>query len=122
LSFAGLFLGGVALAYSFLLMLTSSSVWLTRNQSLMELWWLATTVMRYPREVYDNYVWATVLRKLFWYGLPMLLVVNVPASVVVRRFFNLENVALMAVGVVAMLGVSRWFFFRALRSYRSASS
>src|SRR4051812_25042629 len=50
LSFLGLFLGGVALAYSFLLILTSSSVWLMRNQSVMELWWLATTVMRYPRE------------------------------------------------------------------------
>ena len=43
---------GTALAYSFLLMLTSTSVWFMRNQSLMELWWLLTTVMRYPREIY----------------------------------------------------------------------
>src|SRR5262245_26880914 len=28
------------LAYSFLLILTSSAVWMIRNQSLMELWWL----------------------------------------------------------------------------------
>jgi ABC-2 type transport system permease protein len=122
LSFLGLFVCGVALAYSFLLILTSSSVWLTRNQSLMELWWLATTVMRYPAQVYDNFVWAVVMRKLFWYGLPMLLIVNVPASVVIDRFFEPESAILMAVAVVAMLSVSRWFFFRALRSYRSASS
>jgi ABC-2 type transport system permease protein len=122
LAFLGLFLCGVALAYSFLLILTASSVWLMRNQSIMELWWLATTIMRYPAQVYDNYVWAVVLKRLFWYGLPMLLVVNVPASVVVRRFFEPWYVLLMAVAVVVMLGLSRWFFFRALRSYRSASS
>ena len=122
LLFLTLFLCGVALAYSFLLILTSSSVWLMRNQSLMELWWLATTVMRYPREVYRDYFWALILQKLFWYAIPMLLVVNVPASVVVRQFFRPEHVALTFVATAVFLALSRWFFFRALRSYRSASS
>ncbi len=122
LLFFALFLCGVALAYSFLLILTSSSVWLMRNQSLMELWWLATTVMRYPREVYRDYFWAEILRRLFWYVLPMLLVVNVPASVIVREFFDPWTVAWTVVATAVFLAVSRWFFFRALRSYRSASS
>src|SRR5260370_11103695 len=52
LGFGALFVCGTALAYSFLLLLTSSSVWLMRNQSLMEMWWLVTTLMRYPREIY----------------------------------------------------------------------
>ncbi len=122
LLFLALFLCGVALAYSFLLILTSSSVWLMRNQSLMELWWLATTVMRYPREVYCDFFWADILRRLFWYAIPMLLVVNVPASVVVRQFFEPWNVAFTFVATAVFLAFSRWFFFRALRSYRSASS
>ena len=39
-------LRGVAMAYGFLLMLTAASVWFMRNQSLMEMWWLFTTLMR----------------------------------------------------------------------------
>src|SRR5262249_5575699 len=31
---------GLALAYSFLLLLTSTSIWFLRNQSLFEMWWL----------------------------------------------------------------------------------
>jgi ABC-2 type transport system permease protein len=122
LLFLVMFVCGVALAYSFLLILTSSSVWMMRNQSLMELWWLATTVMRYPREVYRDYFWAVILQKLFWYALPMLLVVNMPASVIVRQFFEPWHVAFTFAATAVMLAVSRWFFFRALRSYRSASS
>lgn len=122
LLFLALFCCGVALAYSFLLMLTTSSVWLMRNQSLMELWWLATTVMRYPREVYKDYFWALILQKLFWYALPMLVVVNVPASVVVKRLFDPWAVAFTVTSAIVFLALSRWFFFRALRSYRSASS
>src|SRR5207253_1135972 len=52
-----LFVCGVMMAYSFLLLLTSSSVWLIRNQSLYEMWWLFTTLMRYPREIFE-YSWA----------------------------------------------------------------
>src|SRR5437016_6190171 len=49
LKFTLLFLSGAVLAYGFLLILTSASVWLMRNQSLFELWWLFTMLMRYPR-------------------------------------------------------------------------
>ena len=52
--FLVMFACGVAMAYSFLLMLTSSSVWLIRNQSLYEMWWLFTTLMRYPREIFER--------------------------------------------------------------------
>ncbi|MFM1801488.1 MAG: hypothetical protein RJA81_840, partial [Planctomycetota bacterium] len=39
---------GIAIAYSFMLVLTSFSVWLVRNQSLMEMWWLFSSLARYP--------------------------------------------------------------------------
>src|ERR1019366_4053655 len=42
-AFIILFSSGVVLAYGFLLLLTSASVWLMRNQSLFEMWWLFTT-------------------------------------------------------------------------------
>ena len=51
LSFVILFISGVTLAYGFLVLLMSASVWLMRNQSLFEMWWLFTTLMRYPRNL-----------------------------------------------------------------------
>ena len=52
----------------------------------MELWWLATTVMRYPSQVYRDYWWAVILQKLFWYAIPMLLVAGG-----IEGFFSATN-------------------------------
>jgi ABC-2 type transport system permease protein len=120
-AFVLLFACGAALAYSFLLMLSSLSVWLVRNQSLMEMWWLFTTLMRYPREIFQG-GWATeATGRFFTYVVPVLLVVSVPADTMVRAF-DPWFVALTVVAAVALLAISRRFFRRALRSYRSASS
>jgi ABC-2 type transport system permease protein len=121
LAFLLLFLCGNALAYSFLLMLTSTSIWFVRNQSLMEMWWLLTTVMRYPRQIYSG-GWAGALGAFFWYILPVLLVINVPASMVSEKFFDPWSVVLLLVATAVMLYLSRRFFYLALKSYRSASS
>ena len=43
---------GTAIAYSFMLILTSLSVWMVRNQSLMEMWWLFSSLARYPKEIF----------------------------------------------------------------------
>jgi ABC-2 type transport system permease protein len=120
-AFTLLFLCGTAMAYSFLLMLTSTSVWLVRNQSLMEMWWLFSTLMRYPREIFATTSWALPLGWFFTFVVPVMLVINVPASTMVR---TLEPgfVAWMAVSAVALVAVSRVVFRRALASYRSASS
>src|SRR5258708_1449588 len=52
--FLALFGCGVLIAYSFLVLLTASAVWMVRNQSLYEMWWLFTSLMRYPREVFSR--------------------------------------------------------------------
>jgi ABC-2 type transport system permease protein len=119
-SFVALFACGVGLAYSFLLMLSSLSVWLVRNQSLLEMWWLFTTLMRYPREIFRG-TWATPMGWFFTFVVPVLLVVSVPADTMVRAF-DPRFVVLMVVAAAVMLVLSRRFFRRALRSYRSASS
>jgi ABC-2 type transport system permease protein len=111
------------MAYSFLLMLASVSVWMVRNQSLLEMWWLFTTLMRYPREIFGQTAWARPIGFFFAFIVPVLLVVSVPASVMVKpleqwRWF----VPGTAAAAVVLLVVSRWFFRRALRAYRSASS
>lgn len=115
-----LFTCGVLLAYCFLLSLTSAAVWFTRNQSLFELWWLFTSLMRYPREIFEV-AGAWPIARFFTFVIPVLLVINVPASVMVRAF-DPWMVALTLVATVAMLIVCRAFFRYALRRYRSASS
>ena len=51
---------GVAITYSFMLILTSLSVWMVRNQSLMEMWWLFSSLARYPKEIFRG-AWAEPL-------------------------------------------------------------
>jgi ABC-2 type transport system permease protein len=112
---------GLAIAYSCLLMLTSTSVWLMRNQSLYELWWLFTSLVRYPREIYLANVWAAALGWFFWFIVPILLVVNVPARVMMKAF-DPGTAIYMVVAAVVLLWVSRQFFRFSLKKYRSASS
>jgi ABC-2 type transport system permease protein len=111
---------GTLIAYCFMLMLTSLSVWMVRNQSLMEMWWLFSSLARYPREIFKN-TWAAPVGLFFTFFLPILLVVNVPADAMVR-VLDRRFVGFTVVSSVILFWLSRRFFRHALRSYRSASS
>jgi ABC-2 type transport system permease protein len=119
--FVLLFLSGVAIAYSFLVVLTASAVWLVRNQSLFEMWWLFTSLMRYPREIFAGR-WASPLGWFFTFVVPILLVINVPARGLAKRAFDPAMVTFTLLTAVLLLALSRFVFRAALRSYRSASS
>src|SRR5436190_6227659 len=106
--FLALFACGCAMAYSFLLMLCSMSVWMVRNQSLMEMWWLFTTLMRYPREIFAATTWGRPIGLFFTFILPVLLVINVPAHTMVQAL-EPRLVALMVVSAVVLLVLSRAF-------------
>ncbi|MHC5539396.1 ABC transporter permease [Singulisphaera rosea] len=120
LVFVVTFACGVVIAYSFMLLLTSLSVWMVRNQSLMEMWWLFSSLARYPKEIFRN-TWAEPIGSFFTYILPILLVVNVPANAMVR-VLDPAMVGFTLVSTALVFWLSRRFFQRALRSYRSASS
>lgn len=119
-AFLVMFVCGTMIAYSFMLLLTSFSVWMVRNQSLMEMWWLFSSLARYPKEIFAG-TRAEPIGRFFTYVLPILLVANVPAAAMVRPWgpgligFTLAATAFSVAG-------SRLFFRHALRSYRSASS
>ena len=120
LTFAITFTSGTAIAYSFMLLLTSISVWMVRNQSLMEMWWLFSSVARYPKEIFAGR-WAEPIGAFFTYMMPILIVVNVPANAMVRAL-DPAMVGLTVAAAAVLLWLSRRFFHHALRSYRSASS
>jgi ABC-2 type transport system permease protein len=118
--FCVMFASGAVLAYGFLILLTSASVWLMRNQSLFEMWWLFTTLMRYPKEIFAG-PWAWPAGWFFFFVVPIMLVTNVPARVMVRTLD--PWLACYAVGAaLVVLWLSRRVFRAALQRYRSASS
>ncbi|HWE35684.1 MAG TPA: ABC-2 family transporter protein [Isosphaeraceae bacterium] len=119
--FVVLFGCGTAICYAFMVMLTSLSVWMVRNQGLMEMWWLFSSLARYPKEIFGVQPWSQPLGIVFTFIVPILLVVNVPADVMVRTF-DWRVVGYTLVATAALLWASRRFFQHALRSYRSASS
>jgi ABC-2 type transport system permease protein len=57
----------------------------------------------------------------FSFVVPALLVTNIPASTMVK-VLEPGLVLYMVVATVVLVWASRWFFKRALQSYRSASS
>ena len=110
----------MAISYSFLLILTSGSVWMVRGQSLFEMWWLFSSLMRYPKEIYTG-KWASPMGWFFTFIIPVLLIVNVPSEAMVK-VLDPWLVTLMVIATVVLLLASRRFFRYALRLYRSASS
>jgi ABC-2 type transport system permease protein len=120
LTFLVTFACGTAIAYSFMLLLTTLSVWMVRNQSLMEMWWLFSSLARYPKEIFSG-TWAEPMGRFFTFLVPILLVVNVPANVMVR-VLDPVMVGFTVAATLGLLWGSRRFFQYALRSYRSASS
>ena len=122
IAFFATFACGTAIAYSFMLILTTSAVWMVRNQSLMEMWWLFSSLARYPKEIFlGSGAGASSLGFIFTFLLPILLVANVPAGAMVR-VFNPWMVGYTLLATAVLLWGSRRFFQYALRSYRSASS
>lgn len=117
---------GVAIMYSLMISLASTSIWLGRNQTLYDFWFYITNFARYPMEIYRR-GWGVPLWGFFTFVLPVLVVVNVPARILAQPLYprsslswQLACFALVAT-LVSLLG-SRWVFTRALASYRSASS
>ncbi len=119
-TFFATFACGTAIAYSFMLILTSFSVWMVRNQSLMEMWWLFSSLARYPKEIFLGSR-AEPLGFFFTFILPILLVAYVPSSAMVRSL-DPPMVGFTLFATALLLWSSRKFFQHALRSYRSASS
>lgn len=114
---------GVAILYSLMIALASTSIWLGRNQNLYDFWFYITNFSRYPMEIYRG-PFGTPLRRLFTFLIPVLVVVNVPARLLALPFES-DNSWLALFTLAATAGsllASRWLFLRALTSYRSASS
>lgn len=117
---------GVAIMYSLMIALSSTSIWLGRNQSLYDFWFYITNFSRYPMEIYDGPA-GSVIRNAFTFIVPVLVVVNVPARLLAQPLHPRSSIdwglpLFTLLATAASLACSRWLFQMALRQYRSASS
>ena len=94
----------------------STSVWLVRNQNLMEMWWLFTSLMATPTRIFMR-SWASPVGWFFTFVVPVLIVVNVPAHSMVKGL-DRGFAGMMLLVAVVLLFLSRQFFRFALRTYR----
>lgn len=118
-----LVLSALAFFYSLMIALASTSIFLGRNQSLIDFWFYITIFARYPSSIYSGSPVGEVIRFTFSFVLPILLVVTVPARVLMGLVLEPSWLAALTIftGVVSLMA-SRVVFLWSLRHYRSASS
>ena len=116
---------GVAIMYSVMIVLASTSIWLGRNQNLYTFWFYITNFYRYPMEIYQKTGIGMALWTMFTFVIPILVVSNVPARVLAqpmgRGWMDWQS-AYAILAAVGSVYASRVVFRFALTSYRSASS
>jgi ABC-2 type transport system permease protein len=114
---------GVALLYSLMMLLASTSVWFGRNTGLYDFWFYVTIFARYPRGIYSGSPAGEALQFGLTYMVPILLVVTVPSRILLAKVLTPSWLTVVAItSAVIGLAVSRAVFRWSLRSYRSASS
>jgi len=113
-------LGGVMILYSLMFAFAITSVWLIRQTGVDHLWFYAVSLARYPADIYRRFL-GGILYFVFVFIIPILMVSNLPANVMVRTFEPWMVVYLLVIGVV-LVWLSTVACRFALKWYRSASS
>ncbi len=107
---------GVLIHYAVLLMLMSLAFWMTRAQGFINAYYSVFQIARLPREAFRG-----VTRLAFTWGLPLLLIANVPARTLLYGWNGLDLLG-MAAATGVLVALSTTIFQAGLRRYGSASS
>lgn len=109
---------GAAVHYSIMFSLATLSFWIVRAQGLIYGYYNLVNIARYPAEVFGG-----AFRWTFTWLIPVIVVANFPARILVRTSAQPYGLVLELLGVSALaVGLSRLFWVFALRRYSSASS
>lgn len=94
----------------------SLAFWMTRAQSFINAYYSVFQIARLPREAFSG-----VTRIVFTWGVPLLLIANVPARTLL---YGLQGRDLVGMGAATaiLLALSTIVFQMGLRRYGSASS
>jgi ABC-2 type transport system permease protein len=116
LFFPTLVIFGVLIHYALLLMLMSLSFWMTRAQGFINAYYNVFQISRLPREAFSG-----VTRIVFTWGVPLLLIANVPVRTLLYGLHGRDLVG-MSIVTAILLVLSTIVFRAGLRRYGSASS
>ncbi len=109
---------GAAIHYSIMFSLAALSFWIVRAQGLIYGYYNLVNVARYPEQVFGG-----IFKFIFTWLIPVIVVANAPARILVRSLAH-PFLPLLQLAAVSLLAVtlSRMFWTFALRRYSSASS
>lgn len=108
---------GIVVHYSLMFLLAAISFWTVRAQGIVWGYYNLFNIARMPDEAFRG-----VFKAVFTFAIPMLLVSNVPARVLVKPATSLKwSLLLLAMSVVCF-AISEWGWRASLRRYTSASS
>ena len=114
--FVVLLVAGIAIIYSFLLMLATLAFWLVRLENIMVIFGSMYEAGRWPIGIYPPW-----LRVALTIVVPVAFAITIPVESLVGRVDS-TTVAVTLLAATLFLGGSRWFWRFGLRHYTGASA
>jgi ABC-2 type transport system permease protein len=109
--------GGLLVHYSLMFLLTSVSFWTVKAQGIVWGYYNLFNLARLPDAAFRG-----GFKVFFTFVLPMLLVSNVPAKVIIKKLSSPGDAALLLLLAAICFVVSEFGWRRSVRRYTSASS
>ncbi len=117
LGFLVLSVAGIVIHYSLMFLLASISFWTVRAQGIVWGYYNLFNIARMPDEAFQG-----LFKAIFTFGIPMLLVSNVPVRVLADKLSSPRPLLLLLLMSIVCFLVSEWGWRASLRHYTSASS
>jgi ABC-2 type transport system permease protein len=112
---------GLVIHYSIVVLAVSITFWIIKSEGLEGSYFTLTEFSRLPREAYRG-IFKGAASIVFVYALPVVVVSNVPAGVLIENRLNLTHALWLLAVTVLWFSVAAFVFHRGLRRYSSASS
>jgi ABC-2 type transport system permease protein len=108
---------GIAVHYSLMFLLASVSFWTVRAQGIVWGYYNLFNIARLPDAAFHGF-----FKAFFRFGIPMLLVANVPVKLLIRPLESPLEMALLVGMSAACFGLSELFWRVSAKRYTSASA
>lgn len=117
IGFALFALAGIAIHYSLMFLLTTVSFWTVRAQGIVWGYYSLFNISRLPDAAYRG-----LFKAVFTFVIPMVLVANVPAKVMIAKMHSPFELILLVIMMLVCAIVSEIAWRFSVRRYTSASS
>jgi ABC-2 type transport system permease protein len=108
---------GLMIHYSVFLLVAAATFWTIKTEGIEGSYFTVFEFSRLPRSAFKS----LLLNALFVWGLPAVIVSNIPARTLIDGL-SLELFAWLAAAALGWFGIAVFVFHRGLRRYASASS